>query len=785
MDYKPSKYFEVEIYSHHFVVKNMSPSGQQITERFARNYIQYGMVKVGRFFKRGPVKVFAAKVAKKNEIRFHIGQWEAWKAYLADIAVPDHGYTETTFGFIQPAPLNAVLKEGWGARDYQIPIIDYLQSKEPAPRKLVEIQPGKGKAQPDDALVKIPGGWELIGDLEVGDSVIARDGSVTKINAIYPQGKKEIFKVTFEDNRSAEFCAEHLWHIWRKETDNWETVDTREVMRLTLAQEQQVYIDLPEPEQGVDINFPQDPYEFGKQGVFTDGLGAYLNGSYRQRLALMQGLLSENAQISEDGGISVITSGLALAQGIQYLARSLGAVAYLHLRDVDQTPKAGEEFTKIGYEVEILHKEPKLLFRTNALKQKFGKFAFPMLKLAVLRIEPVGVREARCISIDHPDRLYITDNFVVTHNTFCASAAMAELGHRMVAFLKPKYLEKWVGDLKAILNIDPEDIEVIQGSASLMEVIRKAKEGELTCKAILVSNRTFQHYMNAYEEKGDAILEQGYDCRPNEFIQVLGCGVKLVDEVHEDFHLNFKIDLYTHVEWSISLSATLVSDDAFISKMHEVAYAKKLRYSGLAYDKYVDSYALRYRIVNGDRLRSTEVGSSNYSHMAFEKNFFKNEKLLKAYLELICHQFEEHFLVRYQDDQRCLIYGASIQMCTLITEYMKKKYKDLDIRRYVEDDPYANLMEAQVCISTIGSAGTGHDIPKLITVILTVAIASKASNIQGFGRLRNLPGLEMVFIYFTCMDIAKHVEYHEKKEFLLAGMAKSTRIIDLPYVVGE
>ena len=67
----PSKYFEIEKYSHHFVLRNMSPSGQQVAERFARNYIQYGMIKVGRFFKRGPVKVFAAKISRKNEIRFH------------------------------------------------------------------------------------------------------------------------------------------------------------------------------------------------------------------------------------------------------------------------------------------------------------------------------------------------------------------------------------------------------------------------------------------------------------------------------------------------------------------------------------------------------------------------------------------------------------------------------------------------------------------------------------------------------------------------------------------
>jgi phosphate starvation-inducible PhoH-like protein len=30
----------------------------------------------------------------------------------------------------------------------------------------------------------------------------------------------------------------------------------------------------------------------------------------------------------------------------------------------------------------------------------------------------IGSEETKCISIDHPEKLYLTDNFIVTHNTF-------------------------------------------------------------------------------------------------------------------------------------------------------------------------------------------------------------------------------------------------------------------------------------------------------------------------------------------------------------------------------
>lgn len=785
----PSKYFEIEKFSHHFVVKNMSPSGQKIVEAFARNYIQYGMIKVGRVFKRGPLKVFASRTACKNESRFHIGQYESWKNHLLERGVPSVSYTEMTYGFTPAAPLGAVLADGWIPKDYQGPIIDYLESPLPESRKLVEIQTGMGKAQSVRAKVKIPGGWTTNGELSVGDNVVMQDGSTSFVTGIFPQGFKDIFRVTYEDGRQADFCAEHLWLVYIKQEATGETepkiVDTKEVIRLLVTKKAAVFIDLIDSEIGLDIETSQDPYLFGKDGDIEEGLGEYLCGSHAQRLGLLQGILENDSEIDSEGAISITVKELGLAQQIQYLARSLGCVAFLNIADVSAMPSdiTGTTFRELGYTVEIWHKSPSALFCTT--RPDLDKLSLAQLKLEVLSIVPHGVEEAQCISVDHPDRLYITNDFVVTHNTFCAAAAIANIGHRIVAFLKPKYLEKWVDDLNKLLGISSEDIAVIQGAASLMDVISQAREGTLTAKAILISNRTFQSFMNNYEDKGDAVIDMGYGCIPSELIQVLQCGIKLVDEVHEDFHLNFKIDLYTHVERSISLSATLVSEDDVVSKMHKVAYPQSMRYSGLAYQRYVSSYAMRYRIKGGEFLRSTEQGSNNYSHIAFEKNFFKNATLLKAYLELIAYRFEAQWLTRYEKGQRCLIYAASIQMCTLITDYLKKRYSDLDIRRYVEDDPYANLMQADVCVSTIGSAGTGHDIAQLITVLMTVSIASKASNIQGFGRLRNLIGWEMIFEYFTCMDIAKQVEYHERKEILLASMAKTSVIENLHYVLGK
>src|SRR3546814_11786323 len=50
-----------------------------------------------------------------------------------------------------------------------------------------------------------------MGELKVGDLVIGRSGTPTRVLAVYPQGKKAIFKVTTSDGASTRCTGEHLW----------------------------------------------------------------------------------------------------------------------------------------------------------------------------------------------------------------------------------------------------------------------------------------------------------------------------------------------------------------------------------------------------------------------------------------------------------------------------------------------------------------------------------------------------------------------------------------------
>jgi hypothetical protein len=368
--------------------------------------------------------------------------------------------------------------------------------------------------------------------------------------------------------------------------------------------------------------------------------------------------------------------------------------------------------------------------------------------------------------------------------SYSSMRAASILGEVLVAVIKPKYMDKWVEDFRKTYDITADDLMVVRGSDHLMGLLLLAVNGELDAKVIMISNKTLQNWLKLYEKFRDETLQLGYACLPEELFGKLQAGIRLIDEVHEDFHLNFKIDMYTNVKKSISLSATLIPDDPFLKQMCEVAYPARERYVGEAYHKYIAAHAVIYRTRDPNKIRWKEPGSANYSHYAYEKYVMRYKDVLQNYLKLIEEVIIGGFLNQKdrKPGHRCLVFCSLIDMCTLVVDYLKKRYPNKDIRRYMENDPYENLVEPEIIVSSLQNAGTGQDIPGLFTVILTIGITSSQGNVQGFGRLRELKG-DLAgtphFYYLVNEDCRKHVEYHEKKKELLRDKALTYNTIHI------
>jgi hypothetical protein len=72
---------------------------------------------------------------------------------------------------------------------------------------------GLGKAAAIDSHVLTPNGYVMMGDIKVGDYVIGSNGKPTEVIGVFPQGKKDLYKITFTDGTVVETCDEHLWAV--------------------------------------------------------------------------------------------------------------------------------------------------------------------------------------------------------------------------------------------------------------------------------------------------------------------------------------------------------------------------------------------------------------------------------------------------------------------------------------------------------------------------------------------------------------------------------------------
>lgn len=363
--------------------------------------------------------------------------------------------------------------------------------------------------------------------------------------------------------------------------------------------------------------------------------------------------------------------------------------------------------------------------------------------------------------------------------TFCLLSAVARLGKRVVLVIKGMYVEKWIGDVKEAFGCKPGELMVVRGSKDLRAIIDLAQAGELEASFIIITNKTLYNYLKHYERTKNK--DKLYGCNPEVLFETLGVGIRAIDEVHQDFHLNFRLDLYTHVPKTISLSATMISDDAFMNRMYETMFPMDIRFKGIAYDKYIAVKALFYRASNIRQIRF--MGKRrNYSHVVFEQSLMKNRKLLQKYLDMIAEIVSVGYISKREPGQKMLVFCATVDMCTLVSKHLQELHSKLDVRRYVSDDEYEDLLTADISVSTIKSAGTAVDVPDLRVCLLTDALSSRQANEQTVGRLRRLkrwPDTTPEFLYLVCEDIPQHVRYHNQKEEFLADKVLSQKIYNL------
>ena len=406
------------------------------------------------------------------------------------------------------------------------------------------------------------------------------------------------------------------------------------------------------------------------------------------------------------------------------------------------------------------------------------KVDHPMVDGITPRDYQVGLIEY----LSQPDQVIKVTNLQTGRGkTLCALMSMVNLGVRTVIQLRGGYIARWIDDLEGLFDFKKGEVLVIRGRDSLLSLINMAKNDELKAKVIIISNKTLYKFFEEHEKNTH---DNYYECKPEELYALLRVGLRIVDEVHEDYHLSFRTDIYSHVPSSIHLSATLHTEDVFRRRMYDIALPKDCWYKGVEYDKYIVSYALFYQN-NGDRkIRTSERGQDTYSHGAYEKSIMKHKEMLNNYLEIIRWPVQKYYIDDdWQGGQKCIVFCYMVEFCELVRDHLLRHYPELDVQEYVAETSEAVLKTADIIVSTIKSAGTAQDIPDLKTAILTHAVRKKESNIQTLGRLRKLkrwPDVTPNFIYLNNTSIEAHMKYHDAKIEIFKPLVLAQRVDHIP-----
>jgi len=400
-------------------------------------------------------------------------------------------------------------------------------------RSLLGDDCGLGKAQPIDANVLTPSGWTEIGKLAVGDCVIGSDGKPTKICGIFPQGRKDIYKVTMSDDSSAECCEDHLWTVRTGNTrrsGGWKVFSLKHIVAAGLLRCHRLTgrrwsIPMVEPVQFTEKHLPVDPYLLGvllgggslpgtiavsngdpklfdlvrsrlpadcrfgtrkKDGITISVIGRagvrnslqrgiielglmkknwytkfipsiYLLASVSQRIELLRGLMDTDGYVSKDGKVTQFySSNKTLVDDFVHLIQSLGGVAKVKSKMPTLRGKSRAKNGRLAYTVTISLPNSILPFY---LPRKVSRWVprtkYPPIRY-IAKVELSREAECVCISVEAENDLYVTNHFIVTHNTLEALSAIGyiwlkEPEYVPIIIAKKSALHQWGSEVQKFL----------------------------------------------------------------------------------------------------------------------------------------------------------------------------------------------------------------------------------------------------------------------------------------------------------------------------------------------
>ena len=472
----------------------------------------------------------------------------------------------------------------------------------------------------------------------------------------------------------------------------------------------------------------------------------YLYNDIETRIQLLQGLMDTDGSISRAEGryhVRYSSCSKKLLLQIRFILRSLGFNA-----SIIQDKRVSKY--RHGYHGSLLFQIPnEFKMQLFTLPYKFDialEAAYlpdtnlTREHLKIKNIEYVGKTPTRCIKVDHPSHLFITEDFIVTHNTYCVAYSSTKLGIKTIIITPNEMLKnQWINTYSKMFEYRPKHLMNIAGS----NVIDAIMEDMVNpADVYFVNHQTLRSYL---------MQHGGYQF--HQFFKKLNVGIKVYDESHMEFANILMIDFFTNTDRTWYLTATFDRSDKTESKCFKRAFQAVICYGEMESKALTPKHVV-YHVVNFDSQISPKnrakllaypgYTSNRYGQYAFELD--PNDSAYKVIREI---------LLKTKDiEGKTLIFVPLIENVDTLVSKIKHDFPEKTVGAYhskISKDEKESAEKKDIIVSTIKSCGTGRDIKGLRCVICSEPVASKVIAEQMIGRLRPYGDGKDTY-FFDCVD---------------------------------
>lgn len=294
-----------------------------------------------------------------------------------------------------------------------------------------------GKALLDSEILYLEDREKMIGNIVVGDKIYDDKGNLVEVVGVYPQGKVTTYRVVFEDGRNVICCGNHQWRV--NHGGKWHVRSLRAIAGLD-------YKSMSIPV-GEALNYPTAKLPV-PPSAYASMLAAYLGGyggdMFFDKYVCKKFLRSSIDQ-KKDFIENFIRSFRNVVTGEEELTLS-------HI-DMDVINFVQRMFWASGWYAKL--EGNKLILSRNRKELK------------IRSISMYGKEHATCITVDNDSHLFLTTNYIVTHNTAIMSSFLARnatmtynLTHNVIGSSKEdlmslgEYLEFGLDNIHPYLRIN-------------------------------------------------------------------------------------------------------------------------------------------------------------------------------------------------------------------------------------------------------------------------------------------------------------------------------------------